>query len=207
MKMNWNDMLYHGSNAVISNPDLSKSREDIDFGIGFYLTKDKTMASKWAATKAVSILNTYRLDLDNLNIYTFNLDEEWLEYVRACRQYGDNYEEITAKYDEYDVLIGATADDKLFDTVQQYLDGEISAETAIKYLNVAGFSEQVVLKTQKAINALTLVFSKEIKGAEKQHYRQISRQDREQALDKLNQLKKQEVTKQKENYDQTGPKI
>ncbi len=207
MKMNWNDMLYHGSNAVISNPDLSKSREDIDFGIGFYLTKDKTMASKWAATKAVSILNTYRLNLDNLNIYTFNLDEEWLEYVRACRQYGDHYEEITAKYDAYDVLIGATADDKLFDTVQQYLDGEISAETAIKYLNVAGFSEQVVLKTQKAINALTLVFSKEIKGAEKQHYRQISRQDRQQALDKLNQLKKQEVTKQKENYDQTGPKI
>lgn len=200
MKPNWYDYLHHGSNAIVMKPDLSRSREDIDFGVGFYLTKDVTMAKKWASTKAVSILNTYRLNIENLNIYTFKLDREWLEYVRACRKYGDNYDEIIKKYEGYDVLIGATADDKLFDTVQQYLDGEITSQTAIKYLNVAGFGEQIVLKTQKAVDALTFSYSKEMTGAEKQHYIQVSRQDRSDALNKLNQFKKQEIM-QKDNQE------
>lgn len=193
MYIDWNKRLYHGSNAIVKKPDLSLSREDIDFGIGFYLTTDINMAKKWASSKAKSIVNTYSICTDNLNIYTFSLDKEWLEYIRACREYGDEIQEIKNRYNEYDILIGPTADDKLFDTVQQYLDGELSSETAVKYLNVAGYANQIVLKTQKAVDAITFVTSKELYGLEKQQIKQISRQDRRNALDLLNKIKKEEV--------------
>ena len=48
--------LYHGSNVEVKRGDFSKSREDIDFGIGFYLTEDERMAKKWEPRHAVSEL-------------------------------------------------------------------------------------------------------------------------------------------------------
>ena len=112
--------LYHGSNVEVKRGDFSKSREDIDFGIGFYLTEDERMAKKWACSRAKSILNCYTINLANLSTYQFGLDEEWLLYIKANRIREDGCEDILSKYSEYDVLIGPTADDKLFDTVQLY---------------------------------------------------------------------------------------
>ena len=37
-------ILYHGSNRLITNIDLSKSKDFKDFGRGFYLTKDYARA-------------------------------------------------------------------------------------------------------------------------------------------------------------------
>lgn len=32
------NILYHGTGATFENPDLDNSREDVDFGVGFYTT-------------------------------------------------------------------------------------------------------------------------------------------------------------------------
>lgn len=197
MKLDWHRCLYHGSNQIIQNPDLVHSREDIDFGVGFYLTCDPNMAKKWAATRVNAILNIFSLDIEDLNIYHFQLDKEWLDYVKACRLYSANDCDILSRYNQYDVLIGPTADDKLYDTVQQYLDGELAAETAVEYLNVAGFSEQVVLKTRKAIEQLTFISSKELIGLEKRQIREQANRDRKIAMDKLNELKRLTVLRER----------
>ena len=38
------NILYHGTGATFENPDLDNSREDVDFGVGFYTTQNKEMA-------------------------------------------------------------------------------------------------------------------------------------------------------------------
>ena len=40
-------ILYHGSYAEISEPDLSHSRANVDFGKGFYTTTIYEQAEKW----------------------------------------------------------------------------------------------------------------------------------------------------------------
>ena len=40
-------ILYHGSYAEISEPDLSHSRANVDFGKGFYTTTIHEQAEKW----------------------------------------------------------------------------------------------------------------------------------------------------------------
>ena len=199
MKLEWYQRLYHGSNQIVKTPDLRLSREDIDFGVGFYLTTDINMAKKWSVSRATSVLNTYSLDIKNLQIYTFQLNAEWLEYIRVCRGYGENREEIKAVYEKYDVLIGPTADDKLFDTVQQYLDGELDTSTTVRYLNVAGYANQIVLKTQNAVAALHFTTSKEIFGLEKQQAKKMAREDRVQAMNKLNEMKRQDIKRKEIN--------
>lgn len=193
MKHIVNAPLYHGSFCEVHRADLSRSREDIDFGKGFYLTPDRMMAKKWASSRVTSMVNEYTMDYTGLDIHVFGLEIDWLEYVRANRGYGDNTDEIISKYKEFDVIIGPTADDKLFDTVQMYLDGYISAEQAIKYLNVAGYSDQIVLKTEKAIDKCSFVNCKELVGAEKQDARTKAKQDRTEACRKLNEYKKMDA--------------
>ena len=181
---------YHGSGVVVESPNLLKSREDIDFGVGFYLTTDKMMAKKWASSRANAIVNEYSVNIMNLNSYIFSLDKEWLEFVRANRGYGPNQKEIIKQYKSYDVLIGPTADDKLFDTIQQYLDGYLSPFRTLKYLNIAGYSNQIVLKTAKSIENCTFLRAKELVGAEKQDAKLKAMQDRINANKRLDELKK-----------------
>lgn len=158
------NFVYHGSYAEIKNPDLNRSRTDIDFGRGFYLTEDKKMAEKWAVGKAVSIVNSYELNLHDLKVVRLGLTKQWLDFVAYNRGYGDKMFDT----EEIDVIIGPTADDKMFNTLSAYFAGFLSAEQTIRYLNIAGYSNQIVLKTNKAIQNLSFVNSKEINGYQKE---------------------------------------
>ena len=171
-------ILYHGSRTSVDRPNINYSREDIDFGSGFYLTEDETMAKKWACNKYRSFLNVYHLDFHNLQTYSFGLNEEWLHYCI------DNRFLNKPKFDasKYDVLIGPTADDKMFNTLDMYADGLLSVDETLKILNCMDYSRQIAVKSQHVIdNNLKFVSSKEIFGEEKEHYISLFRQDRVEA--------------------------
>lgn len=46
-------ILYHGTTEVIKHPDISFSKDYLDFGKGFYLTSFQKQAEKWAMRKAL----------------------------------------------------------------------------------------------------------------------------------------------------------
>ena len=170
--------VYHGSRTEVIQPNLQFSRSDVDFGIGFYMTRDKQMAKKWACNKHSSYLNEYELKIENLRIYYFKPDEEWLDYCVSNRYMN----EPSFNENKYDVLIGPTADDKLFSTLDMYADGLLSTDDTIKIVTCMNYSEQIVIKNQEAIdNNLTFVSSKQLYGQEKQHYIEMFKKDREEA--------------------------
>ena len=172
--------VFHGSTVVVEFPNFNHSREDIDFGKGFYVTEDLLMAKKWCCTKINSFVSEYKLDCSQLKLFQFKLDEEWLDFIVKNRKLIENH-----KYDEYDVLIGPTADDRLYDTLQDYLDGYLTAEQTIRYLNVAGFSNQITLKSKKALDCLEFINMHKIEGAEKEELRKNVIRDRSEAIRRL----------------------
>lgn len=159
--------VYHGSSLKVIKPDLSHSRVNIDFGVGFSTTYDEKMAKKWACNKVTSILNRYEVDFGSLYVKRLGADKEWLDYVVSNR-IGDN---TLAPFDdkEYDVIIGPTADDKLFLAIDLYMDGLIEEDKALEVVNCMNYSNQVVFKNEKAISK-GLKFSGEkcITGLEKE---------------------------------------
>ncbi len=191
-------ILFHGSHSEVTLPDLSRSREDIDFGAGFYLTRDERMAKKWASSKRTAIVNRYELDLTGLKVFTFSLDKVWLDFIKSNRGLEENH-----LYDEYDVLIGPTADDKLYDTLQHYLNGILTASETIKILNVMGYSDQVVLKHDKALESLHFLGSKQLQSLELQQCREVIRTERRIASEKTLELMKQ-FAKERERREQNG---
>ncbi len=44
-------ILYHGSNQIVTKPDVRCSKSYLDFGRGFYLTTYRDQAVRWAMRK------------------------------------------------------------------------------------------------------------------------------------------------------------
>ena len=78
-------LIYHGSKVVVDKPLISKSRENTDFGRGFYTTDIEQQAISWAKRRgSLGYVSKYNLDdsifQDNsVTIKKFSkYDEEWL---------------------------------------------------------------------------------------------------------------------------------
>ncbi len=158
-------IVFHGSYCEIEHPDLSFSREKLDFGKGFYLTPLKEQAERWC-TRYVRIgktgyVNVYEMDeyifsAAHLRIKTFTeYNEEWLDYIFACRQGKDIYK-------QYDVVTGGIANDKIFATIDSYFSGYMSKEMALEKLKFEKPNHQICILTQEALN-MYLHFKEAIK--------------------------------------------
>ena len=87
-------ILYHGSFTEVRKPDISYSRDTLDFGKGFYVTPIYEQAKKWSLRfkrkKGKSVISWYELDEKKLRhearIKEFSsYSEEWLDYIITCR--------------------------------------------------------------------------------------------------------------------------
>ena len=161
-------VLFHGSYTRIEKPNNNAGRVDTDFGLGFYTTKDESIAKKWACKYNQSVVNEYYIDMSELNILYLNLDIEWLDIVRTFR----SGEEYTFK-EEYDVIVGPIVDDKLLTTFEMYDMGLLDATQTIRVMNCMNYGLQTVFKTEKALDQLKFSNSKAYTGSERQHYKDM----------------------------------
>ena len=166
--------VYHGSYCEVNTPSLDNGRIDADFGIGFYVTPDIMMAEKWACRKKKPIINEYILDIDKLSKYSFSLDEEWLDFVIQNR----NGDDTTFSPYDFDILKGATADDKLFATIEQYESGFIDSETAVEVLNCMKIGQQICIRTKKGLENLHFIKSTELTPEQVKQIREANKTDR-----------------------------
>lgn len=159
-------ILYHGSNMVVEKPILIEQNRFFDFGYGFYTTSNKEQAENFAKKVVVrrggkSTVNVYEID-DNfcnelLKIKRFNTpDEEWLDFVCAHRN-------GTYQGEQYDLIIGAVANDDVYRTLQVYSSGLLTKEQALESLKIKKLFNQYVFATNEAISLLKFVKSEEVR--------------------------------------------
>jgi len=146
--------LYHGSYLAVHKPNISFSRDDVDFGKGFYTTPIKEQAISWAKRfrlrRGQSVVSTYETDIAILHkkatILTFDEHSEaWFDFVVACRR-----GQIVGNYD---LVVGGVANDNVFDTIQLYLDGLIGKAESIKRLVYDKPNVQYCFRSQAVIDA------------------------------------------------------
>ncbi len=113
--------VYHGGYMPVEHPQIRIGRNTKDFGPGFYCTIIKEQAERWAKRYDKKIVSIYEVRLNtNLNIKEFKeMTDEWLDFIIACRS-GELY--------DYDIVIGAMANDQIYNFVSDYIDGAITRE-------------------------------------------------------------------------------
>ena len=183
--MNNEILLFHGTGLDFQKPSLSNARYDVDFGKGFYLTENRSMAESWCSRRGSHYLMEFKVNLDGLSVYKFEPNKEWLDFV-----IGNRDGRFNERYEEYDVLVGPTADDKLFSTIDEYKEGTLTANETIELLNIAGYSNQIVFKNEKALErGLVLINRTQLSEEEAQEARNNSVKDRDVILKKFKDKK------------------
>jgi len=140
--------VYHGTNVEIKEPRIIVGKYTKDFGPGFYCTIIKEQARRWAKKLKPAIINIYEVRLsENLKIKTFEeMDEEWLDFIVDCR-YGRSH--------DYDIVIGAMADDQIYNFIEDFVDGALTRE---QFWIMAKFkypTHQICFCTPLALEQLT----------------------------------------------------
>ncbi len=149
-------ILFHGSNVVVDSPLVNIGRKELDFGPGFYLTKIREQAERWAHRVCVvrrsstPLLSRYVFDdvalpntIKRLSLPYYN--KEWLDFIVASRR-GE------APWRDYDIVEGSVANDQVIDTVEDYFSGRITAEQAIGQLQFAQPTHQICISNQDIVD-------------------------------------------------------
>ncbi len=148
-------IIYHGSYCRVEEPKLLDNKYTKDFGKGFYCTILKEQAIKWANKYDTKIINLYEYhENNNLKIKEFTImTEEWLDFIISSRN---------GKEHDYDIVIGAMADDQIYNYITDLLKGEITREAFWELAKFRHPTHQIAFCTDEALKTLKFVGIEEI---------------------------------------------
>ncbi len=147
-------LLYHGSNQIVTEPAIVKTRYSKDFGWGFYTTENRRQAEQWAARRAQTggkpVISVYEYESDpTLKTKHFSaVNDEWLDMIALCRGGGMH---------DYDVMSGPMADDEIWDYVRDYLDGSLPKEIFLQLASFRRPTQQTSFHTARALACLRFI--------------------------------------------------
>jgi hypothetical protein len=140
--------IYHGSTDAVHLPTILDTQRLLDFGKGFYTTTNFEQAQRWAIIKrnrignqAEAIVNVYNFDEKLLDSAIFKLrlfksaDEDWLDFIVLNRRSSISH--------HYDIVMGAVANDTLYQTLTLYETGILTKQETIVRLKVHTLFDQL----------------------------------------------------------------
>ena len=148
--------LYHGSNVVVDRPLVGIGREALDFGKGLHVTALRSQAEEWARNKA----RYYMLQEGSVSLYDFDFDaavksfrfhefehydRDWLRFIVSNRRGGGEWR-------QWDIIEGGVANDRVIDTVENYMAGLIDEETALGLLAQHQPNHQICITKQEVVD-------------------------------------------------------
>ena len=168
----FSDSLYHGTIDRIPLIDVTKGKPRKDFGRGFYMAlnaqqaigmmhkKRREFLKRQPRVKPEEVIERlYQIRLNpnaeqSLKIKVFDrTDMEWLDFILMCR------ENISERLHDYDIVVGATADDDTMVALKLYRNGAYgdvgsigAKETLLRVLEPYNLGIQCCLCTQKAVD-------------------------------------------------------
>lgn len=142
--------VYHGSYMTIQEPRIMKGKNTKDFGSGFYCTVICEQAERIAKRYDSPVVNVYTVRLNtDLKILEFReMTEEWLDFIISCR-HGISH--------CYDIVIGAMANDQIYNYIADYIDGIITRDQFWALARFKYPTHQINFCTDEALKCLDFV--------------------------------------------------
>lgn len=157
--------LYHGSPNKVVVPTYGKGEDKHDYGKGFYLTENQTLAKEWAVSRPNEQngwIHTYQLDTDGLSILNFQEKGvlPWLAELMKHRDAADSkrYRMLAQKFIQaygidtsaYDVIKGWRANASYFYIAREFVRDNIDMDILEELLFIGGLGIQYCVKSERA---------------------------------------------------------
>lgn len=177
IKEKYHNVLFHGSKNGLTNITINGSRNNCDFGSGFYLGETYNQALSFICEKDHSSIYSFRYSTDDLKIKQFTCDLDWMlaicYYRGTIKEYEGNamINKAIAEVEDSDLIIAPIADNKMFYIMAQFTDGEINADVALHSLSASNLGFQYIFKTEKALEKLIPIEKYYISTPERNEYK------------------------------------
>lgn len=163
-KRNSNVLFFHGSKSeIIGDISLNYSRKDVDFGVGFYTGDNYEQSLDFICQKNDGSIYILDGDIAKLNVLQLEVSLEWMfiiAYHRGKLEKFHNtlkYKDIKKTIEDADVIIAPIADNRMFTTLDLFIEGAISTEQAIHALKDLSLGNQIVFKTIDSLKKLKML--------------------------------------------------
>ncbi len=179
LREKYQNVLFHGSKDGLSKITVNGSRDNCDFGKGFYMGETYNHALAFICEKEGSSVYSFRYSLDGLKIKRFECNLEWM--LAICHYRGtikafendEKVKNIIADVESADVIIAPIADNKMFYIMAQFTDGDINADVALHSLSASKLGMQYIFRTNKAINKIMPIEKYYISEPEREDCRKV----------------------------------
>lgn len=147
--------VYHVGYQPVEKPEIRVNKYTKDFGEGFYCTIIKEQAQKWARRYTTKIVSVYDVRITSgLKVLEYKeMTEEWLDFIVACR---------SGQPHDYDIVIGAMADDQIYSNISDYMDGTITREQFWVLAKFKYPTHQIAFCTEEALKCLNYRGAEEV---------------------------------------------
>ena len=139
--------VFHGSAIEVKEPEIRIGKFTKDFREGFYCTKLKRQAQRWAMRKETPTISIYEYTPDKtLSICDFKtMTDEWLDFIvdsRAGKQ----------PWKGFDIIEGGVANDRVIDAVEAYINGYADVEHTLRQLIYHKPNYQICILNQEIVD-------------------------------------------------------
>ena len=191
-------LLFHGSKGEIKgNIDVNFGRGNNDFGQGFYTGESYEQAVSFISTYDDPSVYFMSFDDSDLKCKRYSVDREWMMTIAYYRETLDKYEnhplikKIIKESRDCDYIIAPIADNKMFETINEFIEGNLTDEQCKHCLAATNLGMQYVFLTEKTASRLKIVERCYVCDKEREHYKKLKEDYRKLGNDKVKLAKAQ----------------
>ena len=170
-------ILFHGAKTVIEGQiNLNRSRQNNDFGQGFYCGENMEQSAMFVSNFPDSSLYILRFDKDDLKCRTFNVERDWMLLIAYYRNRLGDFKDTPLIHDllkkivDVDYIVAPIADNRMFEIIDQFIDGEITDIQCRHCLSATNLGKQYVFLTEKAVSRVSVLEHCYLARSEKEYY-------------------------------------
>jgi len=188
-------ILYHGSRGGIEGDIQPISRVRCDFGRGFYLGTLPIQVKSLVVEDSFPMFYEIKADFSSIPpekiLVLENMD--WVYTVLGCRKYIDEsecFKEYRERLNNYDLVIGLIADDRMNYAMKAFSNMGLTNRGLEECLKCMDYGLQIVCKTQRACDCLSILSSHHIDNWELQQVAKFSRDNKAESFREVNDIRK-----------------
>lgn len=156
-------ILYHGSKKGITGDVAPISREECDFGRGFYMGTSTLQPLTLICNEDKPKFYAVELDLTGLKVLTVDVGMDWAMLIAYHRKEMESaketavYEKYAHMTDGYDVIIGYIANDRMYTELFRFFNKTLTDVALIHCLSALDLGKQYVAISKKACRQIKIL--------------------------------------------------
>lgn len=185
-------LLFHGAKSEIEGElSIHRSRINNDFGQGFYSGEKYEQAISFVSGFDKSSVYYIDFKSENLKEKRYEVNQEWMMTIAYYRGVLDKYsshpviKDLIRKSRDCDYIVAPIADNRMFQIINSFIDGEITDEQCKHCLAATHLGFQYVFVSDEAVKQAKIVERCYISNAEREYYRNIKTSDTKLGDDKV----------------------